>query len=168
MKPLYELCNIHSNLAEIIDSVADEDLDKESINLMMANLGVAIKDKCTSIAGVIKNFEHHIDGIKKIEEAAYLRRKRIERNLEQLKSYMLKGMIEADINKIISPQFDISVKSNPLSVDIYNESLLPKEYFKEKVVTTVTIDKNKIKEDIKTGLDVPGATLTQNKRLEIR
>ena len=168
MKPLYELAQSHAKLSEMIDKFDDDELDMESINFMMSSLEGAITEKCNSIACIVKNFENQAEGIKKIEENAYARRKRIEKNLDNLKKYMLDSMITSEINKVISAQFEINIKNNPPSVDIFSENLLPKEYYVEKVVTTVSVDKNKIKVDIKAGIEIPGVKLTQGKRLEIK
>ena len=52
------------------------------------------------------------------------------------------------------------------SVSILDEALIPEEYWKEKV--TKTIDKVSIKDAIKSGKDVAGASIQENMNLQIK
>jgi len=53
-----------------------------------------------------------------------------------------------------------------LAVDVFDESVLPAEYLREKI--TVTVDKIKLKETMSEGVEVPGATLHRKIKLEIK
>jgi hypothetical protein len=52
------------------------------------------------------------------------------------------------------------------SVSILDEASIPEEYWKEKV--TKTIDKVSIKDAIKSGKDVAGASIQENMNLQIK
>ena len=71
-------------------------------------------------------------------------------------------MQELSLEKIETSLGTITVASNPPSVEIFDESIIPAEYIKEKVTTQ--IDKTAIKNAIKEGKRVAGATLVENKK----
>jgi uncharacterized protein (DUF169 family) len=77
-------------------------------------------------------------------------------------------MERCGINEISCPYFVIKLKKNPVSVDVFNKLQIPEQYIKTKQTIEHSVDKVKIKEDILAGVEIPGATLKQNVRLEIR
>ena len=71
-----------------------------------------------------------------------------------------------DIKKVETPIGTISLKSNPPATDIFDESILPKKFLKEKV--TYTPSKTDIKKALQAGEEVPGARLVINTSLTIK
>ena len=64
------------------------------------------------------------------------------------------------------PWFSLAVQKNPEAVEIINETSVPDDFKSE--VVSVKIDKAAIKQTIRGGGEVPGATLIQGTRLAIR
>ena len=83
---------------------------------------------------------------------------------ERLKGYIKDNMLQLDKTKIKGDLFNVSVRNNAESVEILNESALPEDAFK----VTRTPDKTAIKEALKNGHDVDGATLKRTQSLQIR
>lgn len=83
---------------------------------------------------------------------------------ELLKNRLKESMQRFGIEKVSSPTLTVSFrKSN--AVEIENEALIPAAYFDSK---PPTVSKTRIKEAIKAGTDVPGATLVEHKNLQIK
>jgi len=80
-----------------------------------------------------------------------------EEREEHIKQVILDSMMDNDLKSIEFTYQKFTVKSNPPSVKIIDEELIPKEYKSEKV--TVTVDKRKIKDAIQNGWIVDGAEL---------
>ena len=76
---------------------------------------------------------------------------------ENAKSSILDGMLANNLKVLEFDNQRFTVKTNPPSVKIINEDLIPAEYKVEKV--TVSVDKKKIKDSIKNGGIVDGAEL---------
>lgn len=130
-------------------------------------LAQELKNKGTSTQGYIISQEAEIkaikEEIKRLKEYADKKEKRIER----IKSNVKDALENLGIQKLETPIGTMSIAKNPPSVEIYDESLIPKEYKKEKVV--IDIDKAAIKDALKNGKNVQGAKLIEDKtRLNIR
>lgn len=81
---------------------------------------------------------------------------------ERLRAYLLRNLQSVD-----TPRFRISVRTNPPSVAVLEQMLVPAEYLR--TVTTTTVDKRAVLEALKTtGEVVPGVEITRTQRLEIR
>jgi hypothetical protein len=88
-----------------------------------------------------------------------------QKQIERLMNY-LKNQLKANHIKFVkSPLVNVCVALNPHKVEIFDDKQLPAHYIKEKVETY--IDKKEIKEDLKNGVNVPGAKLIQDDRLQI-
>lgn len=124
-------------------------------------------DKCIAVASFIKNIEAERDMVNKAKKEISDRESRLNREVEWLENYLLTNMKKCGITEIkSSPYFLIKVKKCPFSINIEDESLIPKEFFKAKEI--LSVDKAKIKEELHKGIFIPGASLHQNLRLEIK
>ncbi len=61
--------------------------------------------------------------------------------------------------------FNFSIQNNPPSVEVFDETLLPKQFLMEQ---PPKIDRTGIKELLKAGEEVPGAELKHSSGLRIR
>lgn len=127
-----------------------------------------IKDKGIAIASYIKNLEAERKAIEEAKKAMAEREARLDRRADYLAEYLKSNMERCGISVISSPYFEVKIKKNPVSVHIFDESALPSEYVREKVVTTRSPDKALIKEALQAGVELQCATLKQTTRLEIR
>ncbi|MEL1227756.1 MAG: siphovirus Gp157 family protein, partial [Candidatus Neomarinimicrobiota bacterium] len=60
----------------------------------------------------------------------------------------------------------IAMYKNPVKVHIVDEEKIPDEFFQVK--ETKLLNKDKIKESLKNGEDIPGCELIQEKRISIK
>ena len=167
---LYELVQEEQHLNELFLSAIDEETgeikDPQILEELELELKRALTTKSTGIIKIIRQQEEEINGteneIKRLQNLKIGRIKTLERFKEYIK-FNLKNM---DIKKIETSLGTISLRVNPPSTDIFDESVLPKKFFKEKV--TYTTSKTDIKKALQNGEEVPGARLIINTSLTIK
>lgn len=162
MSSIYQLTNEAKELASLL---SEGEITPELESALVINQ-TELQTKALNYAYVVKTFEDDVEAIQseitRLEALKQARKNAIDR----MKSAVLEAMEIYGIEKIESPTLKLSLRINPPAVDLVNECQVPEIYRKEKV--TVTIDKNLIKEDLKSGLEVPGAVLKQSKSLVIK
>lgn len=164
MLALYELAG---NYRALSDKLHDAEFDPQTIlDTLEAESGDLVT-KGTNIGKFYRNLLATADQIKQAEAQMAARRKSIEKHAESLRTYLHSNMERAGITKIESPWFVISIKQNPASVQIDDESLIPDDYLKE-VPATFAPDKKLMKSAMDEGYQIPGAQLVRGTRLEIK
>lgn len=155
---LYEIAEKHNNA---LLAMADIDgLDESVINDTLEALEGEFNDKALSVASFFQNIEAEIKAMRDAEKRIAERRKIKESSVKRLKDYLLREMQRTGISKIECPQFQISLRNNPDSVEIVDENLIPNEF--KRVV--YEIDKMAIK---KAGY-CPGAEIVKKQTLVIK
>lgn len=162
MKSLF---NITQEAQDLVLGLIEGELTEQLENALTINQN-ELQEKAINYGYAIKSIEADIDTIDaEIERLKALKTSRATA-IDRMKSAVLEALTIYGIEKVTSPTLNLSVRLNPESVDIVNEYQIPDIYKKEKV--SFTIDKTLIKEDLKAGLEVPGAVLKRTKRLEIK
>lgn len=160
------------NIANEYQSILQETINEETgeINetslVKLDEIATRIEDKAIALASFIKNMDAERKAIEDAKKAMAERERSIERRVEWFTNYLQSNMERCGINEIKSPHFAIKLKKCPISVDIQDENIVPDDYKKTKEI--VSIDKLKIKDEILAGVVIPGASLKQNNRLEIK
>lgn len=164
---LYEIANEYKQIFDEIELESETgELNEEAV-LKLSDLQTKMDDKVVAVACFIKNIDAERNAIAEAKKAMAIREARLNRKIEFLEDYLRFNMERCKITEISSsPYFTIKLKKNPYSVDIEDESIIPKDYWKEKV--TVSLDKMKIKEEMQQGVIIPGVRLVQNSRVEIK
>ena len=162
---LYELSSTYLEALEVLTD-PEADLPIEAVNDTLEGLSGGLEDKAVNVAKFLRNMEATAQAIKDAEAKMAKRRKSLENRVTWMKSYLKGSMEHTGITKIECPYFKIAIQSNPASVSILNEESIPADY-KEQVISW-RIDKTAIKNAIKGGKTIPGATLTNGTRLAIK
>jgi 5-methylcytosine-specific restriction endonuclease McrBC GTP-binding regulatory subunit McrB len=84
---------------------------------------------------------------------------------EETKQHIIEGMLANWIKSVDFVNQKVTVKTNPGSVNVIDEWLIPTLYVKEKI--TKSVDKTAIKNAIKEWKEVPGAEIVQSYSLVI-
>ena len=159
---LYNLTANYQQISDYIDN-ADE-LDEQLLIDTWESIDEAFEDKVISTAFVIKNNDADIDVINNEIKRLQKLKKTTNNANDRLKNYIKDNMLQLDKTKIKGDLFSISIRNNAESVEILNENELPEDAFK----VTRTPDKTAIKEALKKGHEVTGATLKRSQSLQIR
>lgn len=162
MTALYEIANEYQILLN--DIMECEEISAEQMDAL-TNANSNMEDKAKAVAAFIRNMESEQQAIENAIIDMKKRSNRLENKISYMKNYLKENMEKCNIKEVKSPYFDIKIRSNPISVMVIDEKQIPKDYFKEKIF--LSLDKVKIRDDLKNNIMVPGTTLFQNTRLEI-
>lgn len=159
------LYNITSAFPKLMEC---EELTDEERKQLKEELQQLLVKKSGNIIGYTKNIELTINAIKEEEKRLYDNRKALENQLEKFKIYVKECMQNSNIDKITTELGTLYVAKNPVSVEIVNEDIIPKQYKKQIVETK--IDKKAIIADFKsTGELIDGVVFhTDEKGLRIK
>lgn len=162
---LYDLEQNYKNLAELLENSDDENLSE-----MIANSMEELQDSLNQKAENIVKYSKTLRGQALVveEEIKRLQDKKASllRKADSLESYLFSAMKFADKNKVSAGIFEVSIKKNPVSVKITDESVIAEKYLSRE--EKITVNKKKIKEDIKNGEEVVGAILEQKEVIKIK
>ena len=140
----------------------DGEFTSELENALVINQN-ELQEKAVNYGYVIKESENSISlidaEIKRLQDLKKVQSNKIDR----LKETVLNAMNIYGIEKINSPFLNISIRKSE-SVEVTEG--LPMEYMIEK--TTYAPDKTRIKNAIKSGENIIGATIKENQNLQIK
>lgn len=158
---LYELTQNYRNLQELLEN---PEIPVEIINTALGEVEEEIEVKAENIAKLIKSMELEAAAIKEEEARLASKRKNLEGRTKYLKEHLEGAMRALGKPKIKGKLFSFNIQKNPASLDIYDTSIIPKEYIK----IVESFDNAEIKKALKEGKEVPGAILIQSESLRIR
>ena len=155
---LYELSSNYRAIQEM-------DLDEETLRDTLDSIIGEAEPKAENIVKWIRNLKGENTAIK--EEETRLKNKRItnENKIKSLSLYLEDFLKNSGLTKIKTELFTVSLQNNPPSVDVYDATLIPAKYLIEQLPQ---VDKTLLKEVLKQGEEIPGATLKQTEGLRIR
>ena len=160
MASLYELANDYTELMELEGQV-----DEEQLNQIKELVENEIKNKSGNIVKLIMNIQSDVKAID--EEIKRLNKKKKAKNntIDSIKEYTKNHLLAMEMKKVETPFGNITVRNNPASLKISDETLIPMEYIEEEIVKNV--NKSAIKDLLKDGKEIPGCELTYSKSLII-
>lgn len=124
-----------------------------------------LQTKSTCYAYIIKGIESDNNAIELEMKRLKSLKDRNNKTIERLENNVQTAMNLFGISEIKSATLKINFRKSE-SVEISQEVLIPNEYMTEKVVRTP--NKVAIKDAIKNGINVQGASLVTNSNLQIR
>ncbi|MFS9188332.1 siphovirus Gp157 family protein [Streptococcus infantis] len=120
------------------------------------------EEKVENYIKVIKNIESDVEARKNEIKRLTELNKADEKKKDHLKETLSTSMVLTGHERVDTPLFKVSFrKSQAVEVD---ELVLPESY----KVATWKPDKKRLKEDLKNGLEIVGASLVERKNLSIR
>lgn len=138
----------------------------ELIKDSMEGITYEFNEKAIGTAGVIKTMRANAAAIKQARQEMEKREKALLNRADYLEEYLLSAMRDTGNEVIECPWFKVSVAKNPVSVAIAEGAELHPAYIREKLVREP--DKAAIKEALQNGATVPGCSLQQTYKLNIR
>ena len=162
MASLYQLTSDLRELQDIDFTEAEESQIKQIKDIIKAQ----IDTKGTGIIAVIRNEESDIEGIKAEIKRLQDLKKAKENRIENLKKYTKECLEDANIKKVSTSLGNMTVRKNPASVEIIDESLISDDY--KRAITEIKVDKKAILADLKEGVAIEGAALKISTSLMIK
>jgi hypothetical protein len=162
-----KIYNIPEALEEAFSAISVDEETGEIVGKdVFDNLVIDAQMKVEGAAKYCKVLDAQINAMKEASNAIQKRIKQAEKAQEFFKACILRYMETTGTKKIEAPDILIKTGKNPPSVEIYDESLIPADFVKSKMVTSIS--KTDIKNAIKAGEEVPGARLTESTRVIIK
>jgi len=140
---LYEIASEYQAAFEELSNM--EGITEDIIKDTLSPIAGDFEKKSISLVSFFRNIEAEAKAIKAAQAEMSLRRIRLEEKADKLKEYIKTNMMISDIKKISCPYFSVNLSKGGKSVEITEESKIPKKYMKEKI--TYTPDKDAIKKD---------------------
>lgn len=168
---LYAIAETYKNTFDHInelEEITQDDFDK------LNTIGESFESKAIAVASFMKNKEFEgaailaaIEQTKERLETLKKMKGKVDSRVESLAEYLKINMERCQITEIgASPYFTIKLKKCPPSLFIVPGTVIEEKY--KRVKTTVSDDKDMIKEDLKSGIIVDGCSLKHNVRVEIK
>ena len=162
---LYE---IGSKYLSVVNQLEELDLDDQTFSDTLEGMQGEVEVKATNVIFYAKNKQALIDAREELIKKLQSDNKKDKGKVDYLKQYVLETMVRTGITKIECPQFVLSVRKNPPSVDVLMQDLIPDEYFDIPKPPPPTLNKKRLAEDLKAGVVIEGARLTQGHSLQIK
>ena len=163
---LYEITQGMIDQLDIFLESEGNDSDKENYSEIMLFLKEEIKKKSSSIIQYIQNLQAQNKSVKeeidRLQKLAKIRANKIER----LKNYLVSTLQVLETKKIETDLGSYGIRKNPDKLEIYDLTILPKEFIRIKEEKEP--DKEKIKAYIKEHGELAGARITCDYSLQIR
>jgi Siphovirus Gp157 len=161
---LYALSDEYTRLVNLLD---DPEVDAELVEAELDRISGAIAKKAEAICGLIRWFEGLADmrsfEAKRMADGAA----GFQRQADRLRAYLLRNMQAAEMTRIDTARFTLSVRQNPPRVHVLEEMLVPSDFKRTKLIEE--IDRRLILNHMKqTGEIVDGVEIVRDTRLEIR
>lgn len=161
MSNLFELKGSYLQVYDVISEQENEQILKDTL----ASINDAIEEKADGYVAVIKSLEadnHAID-----EEIKRLRQRKTsnQNGVKRLKESLQKVMEQTGKEKFKTSLNSYSIANNPPSLDIIDETLIPKQYYVEQ---KPKLDKKELLKAVKGGLELKGVELKQSRSLRVR
>lgn len=158
---LYEISNDYERAIDNLLMSENQDESK------LEEIKDIFDKKCINVAKYIKNLEAEHKAIDDAAKAMKERATRIQTHIDSLTAYLQFNMEKTGLlDPIKCPEFDIKLQTNPPSLIIEDETLIPDVYVVTKEVKS--FDKVAMKKDILEGFEIEGARVESRKRLVIK
>ena len=162
MRSLYTLADSYNSILEL---VTDESMDLGVLETALQEIEADINAKVYNGIGLIKSLEQYGAGMKAEEKRLAERRRIVENSVASIKAWYLSNLEQMGKDKIMTERGTMRIAKNPPALQ-FDEVKLPPVYFTV-VPEHFEVNKEKIKEDLKAGIEIPGAYFTQGKSLRI-
>lgn len=160
METLYKLS---SNRSELLSQA--EELDIDVFMDTLESIDEAIELKIENTGKMIKEIQLKGEALRE-HSRTQLARARVYENLaKRMTENLIERMKETGNSEVETPEIKVKLKKNPVSVNIMDERLIPVNYFVEQ---PKKLNKQELKEDLKSGVEIHGAELVQKENLSIK
>ena len=160
----YELKEIN-NIVNFLDSENNE-LDEKTINDTKESVGLLLKEKSNQLELILKDLESKEEKCKEIADFYAKKAKQANEKRKALKELIITTMKGLGAKRLETETGTFTIKNNAPSLKIDNEDLIPQKFVS--YIQTRKIEKNKIKKEIKNGVEIPGAHLETTQSLLIK
>lgn len=162
---LFDIGEEELRLLLLLEEVTEHD-DELELQTELDLIDQMMVSKVEGYVSVIRSLEAMAEARKVEADRLKARSQTAAKHAEWLRNRLLQHMQMTGRNRIETSRFTLSVRQNPEKCTVLEEMLVPQEF--KKTVVTTTVDVNAIKAHLKTtGEIVPGVTISRSERLQI-
>ncbi|QQV87998.1 hypothetical protein [Staphylococcus phage PMBT9] len=158
------LFDLNESELEILEMLENEVLSFEDVKDTLDSIREEQKRKYDFMQKMILSLKGDVNTLKERETSLNKRRKSYENKIKSLQNYMLDSMKYKGETKFKTEEFTYFIRKSE-TTQIEDENVIPDKY---KTPQLPKIDKTQIKKDLKSGIDVSGASLIENESLGVR
>lgn len=167
MSTLVEILTSQNELEKFLSERGGEiTSDEQMVDEFFKSISTDLQTKVDGYAVTLEDLRTRAVNAYEKSQQWLLLSKRLTTVVERLEGHMIQSMISFDKLRLPGKEYEATVRQNPPRVVIDDESQIPATYSKQKI--TLSVDKMAIKEAIKNGMDVPGAHLERDFKLEMK
>lgn len=159
---LYE---ITGELLALLEMAENPDTDPETLQDTMEAVTGELEEKAEGYGCVIRQLEYDAAALATEIKRLTNRKRAIEENVQAMKTRLQDAMTATGKTKLKTNLFSFTVRKNAPALMVTDEDKIPERYW---VLPEPVLDKAALKDDLKSGQEIPGATLTQGESLQIR
>lgn len=160
----YELKEIN-NIVNFLDSENNE-LDEKTINDTKESVELLLEEKSEQLELILKELEVKEEKCKEIADFYARKAKYANEKKKMLKELILGAMQKLGTKKIETATGTFTIRNNTPSLIIEDENLIPQKFIMH--ISSIKIEKNEIKKEIKNGVEIPGVHLETTQSLLIK
>jgi hypothetical protein len=168
MSTLVQLVQDHKSLDQILleqDGELTNQQQEQIVDEWMLEIKSNIQLKADGYKYRMNNLDRSSDALRDRASRIAAAAKTLENMSSLLKERMKQAMLEMGLNSINAPEFTFKLSKGNPTVEILNLEAVPAKYTREKLV--VELDKILLKEDLKNGVEIPGAKLNESIVLKV-
>lgn len=162
MSTMYELTD---NFMAVLEMASDPEIPPEAIADTLEGIEGEIELKAQSYAIIIKELEGEAVKLKTEETRLLSKRKSLENNIKRIKDNLFNAMKITGKEKIKTDLFSFGIQKSPAKLVIDDSSLIPEKYYVEQAPK---LDEQRLKLDLKSGIECKYAHLEQGEHVRIR
>lgn len=152
----------------LANKLSDMDMDPQTIadTIEGSDVQMAIEEKVQGYEMVARNIESSCPVIQAEIKRLQALEKAVAARASALRLRVRTVMGDMAIQKISCPLFEIRIQKNPAALDVYDERMVPAEFWSKPDPFDV-LDKDALKKALTAGREIQGARLTRGESLRI-
>lgn len=165
MANLYELVGAYEEFSRMYNQAETEE-EMLQAEQYLINAEVELSEKVENIAKFIKNLEAERDTFKKESDRLASKAKSSGNKVDGLKRYLKDNLEVAGVDKVKGNLFTVSLRNNPISLDLSSEQHIPMEF--KRTPEPVVNKRELLKHIQQTGEIFDGVEVKRTRSIRIR
>lgn len=162
------LFELSAQYQKIMDEISKEEEISSDKMQELFSINDSFDSKVMNYTSIIKTLEANVKAIENQTESMKKRAESMLKKAEWLKDKVKVEMQLCDKKQVENEFHRVTLIQNNPKVVIFNEDQIPDKYVKHKIKETLEIAKSEMLNDLKNNIEIPGAFLTRDIRLQIK
>lgn len=163
------LFDLSSGFNNILDLALDDTMDLNVLEDGLQTIEAELTVKCQNGIGLIRHLEALHAGMKTEATRLTAQARFLQNRIDSIKKWYAQNLDAMGKSKVVTDYGTMRVQNNPHSYprDLWQKEQIPAKYF-DVVPEHLELNVDRVKDDLKAGIDVPGAFRTQARGLRIQ